>query len=172
MCIRDRVLALSRISALVDLNFGNALRCAYFGCLSLPFCEVSQKYMRVISRYLGQFLKKGINYAWAEDWTLCRPILLFFRYFRKVFITHSFCKWPLYTLQSAERKSLARFRKTRKRVNRGKTQCWAVLVISKATFTKTAIKWKFDDRLSFKNFSTAIDQSTLKFPIFVSIETF
>ena len=43
--------------------------------------------------------------------------------------------------------TLVQFWKTRKRVNQGKTQCWALFVISKATLTKTAIKPKF-----FKNF--------------------
>ena len=36
------VLALNRISALIDLKFRNALRCAYFGFLFFPLCEVSQ----------------------------------------------------------------------------------------------------------------------------------
>ena len=43
---------------------------------------------------------------------------------------------------------------------------------SKATFTKTAIKPKFVDRFSVKNFSVAVDQCTIKFPNFVSIENF
>ena len=56
----------------------------------------------------------------------------------------------LYDRQNASR--LAQFRKPRKRMNRGKTQCWALFVTFKATFTKTAIKPKFDDRFSFKKF--------------------
>ena len=47
-----------------------------------------------------------------------------------------------------------------------KTQCWAPFVIHKATFTKTAIKPKFVDRFSLKNFSAAIDHCTVKFPEF------
>ena len=43
---------------------------------------------------------------------------------------------------------------------------------SKATFTKTAIKPKFLDRFSLKNFSAAIDQCTIISPNFVSIENF
>ena len=43
---------------------------------------------------------------------------------------------------------------------------------SKATFTKTAIKPKFVDRFSVKNFSVTVDQCTIKFPNFVSIENF
>ena len=46
----------------------------------------------------------------------------------------------------------------------GKTQCWALFGFSKATFTKTAIKPKFVDRFSLKNFSAAIDQCTIKSP--------
>ena len=64
------------------------------------------------------------------------------------------------------------FEKTWKHVNPGKTQCWALFVISTATFTKTAIKPKFDDRFSLKNFSVAFGQCTIKSPILVSIETF
>ena len=53
-------------------------------------------------------------------------------------------------------------RLTRKHVNSCKTQCWALFVISKATFTKRMIKPKFDSRFSLKIFSDAIDQSTIK----------
>ena len=67
---------------------------------------------------------------------------------------------------------LARFRNTRKRMNQGETQCWALFVISKATYTKTAIKTKFVDRF-FKNFFiTLTDHCTIKSPNFVSIENF
>ena len=59
---------------------------------------------------------------------------------------------------------LVRFRKTRIHVNQGKTQCWALFLISKATFTKTEIKPKFVESFSLKNFSAAIDQCT-KFKI-------
>ena len=53
-----------------------------------------------------------------------------------------------------------------------KQRCGALFVISKATFTKTASKPKFVDRFSFKKFSAAIDQCSLKSPNFVSIENF
>ena len=76
----------------------------------------------------------------------------------------------LYNQLKANR--LARFRKTWNHVNLGKTQCWALFVIYKATFTKTVIKPKFDDRFSLKNFSDVIGHCTTKWPIFVSIETF
>ena len=58
-------------------------------------------------------------------------------------------------------------------MNQGKTQCWVLFVISKATFTETAIKTKFLDRF-FKNFfSILIDHCTIiKSPNFVSIENF
>ena len=68
--------------------------------------------------------------------------------------------------------SLARFRNTRKRMNQGETQCWALFVISKATYTKTAIKTKLVDRF-FKNFFiTLTDHYTINSPNFVSIENF
>ena len=92
--------------------------------------------------------------------------------FRKVFITHSFCKWPLYTLQPAKRKYTGAISKKHENMWISKTQCWALFVISKATFTKTAIKPKFVDRFSLKNLSAAIDQCTVKYPNFVSIENF
>ena len=112
----------------------------------------------------SNFYKKGWNYAWTKDWDL-----LLLGWLRKGFITHSFCKWPFYTLQSAKPMWLARIRKRWKSVNLGKTQCWALFVISKATFTKTAIKPKFDDRFSLK---ISVIQCTIKCPIFMFIVTF
>ena len=52
--------------------------------------------------------------------------LLLIGCFWKVFITHSLCKWSLYTQQCAEHKyiNFARFRGTWKRMNQGKTRCW------------------------------------------------
>ena len=67
----------------------------------------------------------------------------FFGCLRKGFITYSFCKWPLYTLEAAERKYTYAIPKHMKT---GKTQCWALFIITEATFTKTAIKAKFVDR--------------------------
>ena len=56
------VLALSRISALIDLNFGNALRCAYFGCSSSGMRRFSEIYERNLE-ISWNFFKKGIDYA-------------------------------------------------------------------------------------------------------------
>ena len=70
-----------------------------------------------------------------------------------------------------ERLKLSEFRKTRKHVNQGKTECWALFVISKATFTKTTIKPKFTNTFSLKNFSP-IDQCSVKPLKFISIENF
>ena len=136
-------------------------------CLSL--CEVSQKSMKGISRYL-RTSKKGINYELKTG--LFADDLLLFRCFRKGFIAHwRFPNDPytLYDWVNASR--LQRFRKTRKHMNRGKTRSWAIFVISKATFTKTVIEPKFDDRLFLKNFSAAIDQCTIYSPIFVSTKS-
>ena len=114
-----------------------------------------------------------MNYAWTEDWTLRRQICYFLDISGKVLSLIRFANDP-YTLYNRLNVSiLGRFRKARNRVNRGKTQCWALFVISKATFTKTAIKPKFHDRFPLKNFSAAIDQCAIKCPIFLlRIETF
>ena len=79
--------------------------------------------------------------------------------------------YTLYNQLNASR--LPRFRK-KKHENMWirKTQCWALFLISKATFTKAAIKSKFDVRFALKNSSAAIDQCTIKLPNFVSIENF
>ena len=45
-------------SALIDLNFGMLYAAHTLGAC-LPLCEVSQKSMRGISRYLGFSKKKG-----------------------------------------------------------------------------------------------------------------
>ena len=58
--------------------------------------------------------------------------------------------------------------KTRESVN----ERLSFFVFLKATFTKTAIKQKFVDGFSLKDFSAAIDQYTMKSPNFVSIENF
>ena len=59
--------------------------------------------------------------------------LLLFGCFRKGFITHLFCKWLLYTLEAAEHKYTCTVSK-----HMSKMQCWALFVISKATFMETA----------------------------------
>ena len=56
-----------------------------------------------------------------------------------------------------ERLKLSEFRKTRKHVIRVKIECWALFVISKATFTKTTITPKFTNTFSLKNFSATIN---------------
>ena len=59
------VLVLNRISALIDLNVGNALRCAYFGCLP----SVIQSFTKIYNR--------NFEISGTEDWTLCRQICYF-----------------------------------------------------------------------------------------------
>ena len=65
---------------------------------------------------------------------------------------------------------LAQFRKTMKICESVKRN--TLSLISKATFTKTAINPKFIDGFSLQNLSAAIDQCTTKSPNFVSIENF
>ena len=119
-----------------------------------------------------EFLQEGykLYVNWRPD--LMHTNLPPFGGFWKVFITHLFCKWPLYTLQPAKRKYTGAISKKHENMWISKTQCWALFVISKATFTKTAIKPKFVDRFSLKKFSAAIDQRTVKYLNFVSIENF
>ena len=69
-------------------------------------------------------------------------------------------------------RTLARFPNTWKRMNQGKTQYQALVVTSKANFTKTAIKTKFVDKSFYNFFSTLIDQCTIKSPSFELIENF
>ena len=65
-------------SALIDLNFGMLYAPHTLGAC-LPLCEVSQKSMRGISRYLGfskkrVFLKKGLVALsnLSKIWLCCR----------------------------------------------------------------------------------------------------
>ena len=118
-------------------------------------------YAKFHNRYLG-ISKKCIYYAWTEDWTLCRQIGYFLDVSGKVLSFIRFANYPYTRLNRVNASRLARFRKTQKHVNRGQTQCWALFVISKATFTKTAIKPNLDDRFSLKNFDAAVDQCTIK----------
>ena len=64
----------------------------------------------------------------------------------KVFVSHSFLQMTV--IHSRSRWTQVHFRDLEKHelMNQGKTQCWALFVISKATFTETAIKTKFLDR--------------------------
>ena len=97
--------------------------------------------LREISKYLGIFPKgHKLCMNWRLD--LMQTNLLLFGCFRKIFITHSFYKWPSYKLYNRLKSStrLVWFRKPQKRVNEGKKQCWAFFLSSRATFTKTAIK--------------------------------
>ena len=102
--------------------------CSLDKCLLL--CQVSQKSIRGISRYLGNSIKRvwimhvlktGLNAdKFATFWVFPK------RYYRS-FV----CKWPLYTLEAAERKYTCAISKHMNvRVNQGKTQCWALFVIS------------------------------------------
>ena len=118
------------------------------------------------------FYKKGINYAWTEDSTLCRQICYFLYVSGKVLSLIRFANYPYTLYNQLNARRLQPFRKTWKHVNLGKTQYWALLVISKASFTKTAIKRKFDDRFSLKTFSAAVDHCTIRCPILESIEKF
>ena len=104
---------------------------------------------------------------WRLD--LMQKNLLLFGSFRNVFVTHSFCKWPLCTLQlpceqcllrsssqgtlqPAKGKYTCAISKNHENLWISQTQCWTLFVISKATFPKTAIKPKFVDRFSLKEF--------------------
>ena len=164
-------LALNRISALINPNLGNYFRCAYFGCLFSVMRSFTEIYKRNFEISCS-FYKKGIDYVWTEDWTLCKQICYFLDVSGKVSSLIRFANYPytLYNHLNASR--LQPFRKTWKHVNLGKTQCWALFVISKAAFTKTAIKPKFDDTFSLKTFRAAVDQCTIRYPILESIETF
>ena len=76
--------------------------------------------------------------------------------------------YALYNRLNAIR--LTGFRKTMKTCESVKSN--ALFLISRATFTKTAINPKFVDRFSLENLSAAIDQCTTKSLNFVSIENF
>ena len=115
----------------------------------LPLCEVPQQ----IS---WNFLKMHLL---CMNWRLdfMQTNWLFFDVSGKVLSLIRFANDPYTRLNRINASRFAPFRKTRKHVNRGQTQCWALFVISKATFTKTAIKPNLDDRFSLKNFDAAID---------------
>ena len=67
----------NRISALIDLNVGNALRCAILLWVLFFRCAKFHRNLWEEFRDILKVLKKGINYAWTEDWTLCRQICYF-----------------------------------------------------------------------------------------------
>ena len=60
-------MALNRISALIGIFFGNALRYIYFGCLSSAGRSITK--IKEEFRDIFEFLKKGTNYACTEGWT-------------------------------------------------------------------------------------------------------
>ena len=117
----------------------------WFTLRILPSSEVSQKSIRGISRYLAvstkitHELKTGLK---AEK------IFYFLDVSGKVLSLTRFANYPNTLYNQLNESRLQAFRKTWKHVNLGKTQCWALFVISKATLTKTAIKPKFDNKFS------------------------
>ena len=129
-------------------------------------CEVSQKSVRGISRYLGMSIKRyKLCMHWRLDLMQTNLNLLlnadkFATFWMFSLIRFANDPYTLYNPLNASR--LARFWNTWKRMNQGK-KCCALFVISKASFTKTAIKTKFFDRF-FKNFfSTLIDHCNTNF---------
>ena len=87
-----------------------------------------------------EFYKMGINYTMNLRPDFMQTNLLLFGCFHKDFTAHLFCKWPLCTLYNRLNASrLVRFQKTQRHVNKGKMQCWALFVISKASFTKQGL---------------------------------
>ena len=133
-----------RLSRIPIGAFGNALHCTYIGCLSSIMQSLTEIYERNFE-ISWNFFKMGINYAMNLRPDFMRTNLLLSWMFPLRFYCSLFCKWPLYTFYSRINASrLVRFWKTRRHVNKGKTQCWALFVISKATFTKqglTKILW-------------------------------
>ena len=133
-----------RLSRIPIGAFGNALRCTYIGCLSSIMQSLTEIYERNFE-ISWKFFKMGINYAMNLRPDFMQTNLLLSGCFHKGFTAHLFCKWQLYTLYNRINASrLVRFWKTRRHVNKGKTRCWALFVISKATFTKqglTKILW-------------------------------
>ena len=77
-----------------------------------------------------KFLRKGINYAWTEDWSLCRQICYFLDVSGKTLLLTRFTNDPYKPYNQLNACRLAQFQKTQKRVNRGKMKCWALFVIS------------------------------------------
>ena len=98
------VLALNRISALIGIFFGNALRYVYFGCLSSIERRLTKMCMRNFEVSLN-FYNKGINYALTEDFLdASEKFLSLIRFANDLYI--------LYNQLNAIR--LARFRKNMK----------------------------------------------------------
>ena len=79
------VLARNRISAAPCSAFSFEMLYATYSldeCLLL--CEISKKTIMGISRYLGIFHKKGINYACPEVCASCRKICYFWDVSEKI----------------------------------------------------------------------------------------
>ena len=113
--------------------------------------------------------KKRLWGGLTEGWTLCRQIYYFLDASAKFLSLIRFAN-DLYALYNRlKANTLERFRKTMKTHGISRTQCWTLLVISKATFTKTAFKPKFVDRFSLKNFRAAIDQCVLSNPCILPV---
>ena len=121
----------------------------YFRCLS-----VRPKSVRGILRYLGistkrvyimHELKAGLN---ADKFATFER---FPKRFYHSFVLQMTLVYTFYNRLNASR--LRRFWKKHENMWISKTQCWALFRFSKGTFTKTAIKPKFVDRFSLKNWS-------------------
>ena len=122
----------------------------YFRCLS-----VRPKSVRGILRYLGistkrvyimHELKAGLN---ADKFaTFERFPKRFYHSFvlQMTLVIHSTTGWSQVDLDAFEKK-------IHENMWISKTQCWALFRFSTATFTKTAIKPKFVDTFSLKNWS-------------------
>ena len=96
-------LALNRIAAIIGIFFRNAWRYLYFGCLLSVVRSFIKNLWEEFQDVL-EFLQKGYNSCMNWRLDLLQTTLLVSGCFRKVSITHSFHKWPLYALQPAKRK--------------------------------------------------------------------
>ena len=82
------------ISTLIDLNFGNALRCAILLWVLFFRCAKFHRNLWEEFRDILKVLKKGINYAWTDGWTLCKQICYFLDVSGKVLcLIHSRNLW-------------------------------------------------------------------------------
>ena len=94
------VLALNRISALFGIFFWNAKYATYSLGKCLLLCKVSQTSVEEEFRDILEFLLKGYKLCMHWRLGLMQTNFLLFGCFRKGFITRSFLKWPLYTLEA------------------------------------------------------------------------
>ena len=127
-------------------------------CFALPIlwvlffcCAKFHKNLWKEFRDILEFPQKGYKLCMNWRLDLTQTNLLLFGSSWRVFITHSFCKWPLYTVQPAECKYTCTIsKKKHENVWISQMQCRTLFVISEVTFTKTAIKPKFSNRFSSK----------------------